>query len=247
MTGVEAGCDPARKTPMFYHSCIGSMYSTIDRPHRFQSRLCCYGFWACLLSRLRSRQVRRKSGQPRALNLTYILSYSRDNKSLVLAIVVIHLASNRTLSLSVKVEAQTVVTRLATKHQVKSIVNRAASESREAVDTRRQRQVDPIRSTLVDDVEEEAHVVAVFGFGVVVGGEVVTLGDVHALVVVAETLESVVGQGDLCGCRSPVADYACDAHSGSEPACAGADGDLYLVEVGWLVWGLDWRLEIVPC
>lgn len=219
------------------------MYSTVDRPHRFDHVYVVASGLVCCRTCSPAKYDTNSAG----LNLTYIPSSSRDNKSIVL--VVIHL--DRTLGLSVEIEANTVVTRLTTKHQVDAVVrvSQAASDRRETVETSIDRQVNPVRSALVDDVEEEAHVVAVVG--VVVSGEVAALGNVYALVVGAETLDSGAGEGDLSGCRSLVADDASDAKAGREPAAAGADGagDHCLVKVGWLVWGFSGlvsRMESVP-
>ena len=126
-------------------------------------------------------------------NLTYVQTFSRDDvKSLVLVVLV-----DSTLSLSVEVETQTIVLGLPKLRRV-LMTARAASDSRETIDTSVQWQVNAGGSTLVLDIEEETHAV-VLG-GVVVSGEVAALGKVDALVLGAELLQSVFGEGDLDGC-----------------------------------------------
>lgn len=161
---------------------------------------------------------------------------SRDDKSIVIAT-----TSNRTNGLIVEVEAQAVATRLSQRRQVGTVAARATSGSSETVDTGVQRKIDAVGSALVEDVEEKTHVVFA---GVVVAGEVTALGDV--LVVGAETLESVFGEGDLDGWRGGAAGHAGDVRARSEPACAGADGTetfdhrLGTMLVGFLVgWGME--------
>lgn len=126
-------------------------------------------------------------------NLTYVQTFSRDDvKSLVLVVLV-----DSTLSLSVEVETQTIVLGLPKLRRVPRVA-RAASDSREVIDTSVQWQVNAVGNTLVLDIEEETHAV-VLG-GVVVSGEVAALGKVDALVLGAELLQSVFGEGDLDGC-----------------------------------------------
>jgi hypothetical protein len=193
-------------------SFIGSMHSTSD--------LSCIErvfVAACLLSHMQSRQVRHCSAA-RAQPHLHSAAFSRDDESIVLVVPV----DSDLPGLCVEIEAQVVTTRLTKFRRAGPIVARAASDSSEAVDTRVQRKINAVGSTLVHDVEEQPHVVFI---GVVVGGEVAALGDVHALVVGAETLQSVFGEGDLDGCRGVATDYASDACARAKPACAGADGN----------------------
>jgi hypothetical protein len=127
-------------------------------------------------------------------NLTYVQTFSRDDvKSLVLVVLV-----DSTLSLSVEVETQTIVLGLPKLRRV-LMTARAASDSRETIDTSVQWKVNAGGSTLVLDIEEEETHAVVLG-GVVVSGEVAALGKVDALVLGAELLQSVFGEGDLDGC-----------------------------------------------
>ena len=170
---------------------------------------------ACLLSHIQFLPSTTQFS--RAQPHLHFATFSRDDESIVL---VIRVDSN--LGLCVEIEAQAVTTRPTKFRRAGPIVARAASDSSEAVDTRVQRKINAVGSTLVHDVEEQPHVVFI---GVVVGGEVAALGDVHALVVGAETLQSVFGEGDLDGCRGVATDYASDACARAKPACAGADGN----------------------
>lgn len=212
--------------------CTPLQTSRLDR-----TGLCC-GLQTCLLSHMQSQPGTTQFSSARP-HLHSQPAHVTTSPSLL----VIRVDSG--LCLCIKIEAQAVVTRLSTRRPFRPIVVRAASDSSEAVDTSIQGQVDAVRGTLVGDVEEEAHVV-----GVVVGGEVIALGNVHALVVGAETFESVVGEGDLGGCRGGVTDYARDAHARSEPACAGTDGACNHRLAGILVswssrgWFGEWKCSL---
>jgi hypothetical protein len=153
--------------------------------------------------------------QPRARLHLHFASCSRDDESIVLARRV-----DDNLGLSIKVETQAIATRLTESRRARPIAALAASDSRKSINTSIQRKIDAVGSTLVLDVKEQTHVVLV---RVVVGGEVAALCNVDALVVGAETLQSVAGEGDLDGCRSVATDYACAVHAGAEPARVWAD------------------------
>jgi hypothetical protein len=137
---------------------------------------------------------------------------------------------NTTLNLSPRLETQTPTLRLPKPRRRVPIATPrtagAARNSRKPLNASAQRQVNAVGSALVHDIEEQTHATAT---GVVVGvvvvsGEIAAPREADALVLGAETRQSVFGEGELDGGRGRrVAEDAdvCDCAAGVE---AGIDG-----------------------
>jgi hypothetical protein len=158
---------------------------------------------------------------PSKPSLTVAKSFAGDNDSIALV------ANNRSgrsdIAFRVQIESNAIHGSPTASSPVKSAIGRTLSNPSEAAQTSFEREVDTIGRALVDDVEIQARVVD----GIVEGGVIIALSNVHALVKVAEVVESFVCDDFSNRCCGAVAIQFSGLQAWAELVC------------GWDWWDLD--------